>query len=103
MMTSLEVVSRLRLRATSSRHPLASLSTRTGRFLSRSKETLQRGRAGGATGAGGAVTVTEVLAVAVLPRSSTTLQVTLIVLGSTPVVASVAVDVLLAICPADAE
>ena len=47
--------------------------------------------------------VTEVLAVAVLPRSSTTLQVMLIVLGSTPVVASVAVDVLLAIWPAEAE
>ena len=40
--TSLAEDSRLRVRAISSRQPLASLSTRTGRFLSRSKETLQR-------------------------------------------------------------
>ena len=68
----------------SSRQPLASLSTRTGRLRSRSKETLQRLRvegAGGTGGGGGAVIPTEVVAVACLPRSSTTLQVTVTVPG----------------------
>src|SRR5258705_7991100 len=95
--------SRLRVRAISSRQPLASLSTRTGRFLSRSKETLQRLRICGGGGGGGAVTVTEVFAVACLPRSSITLQVTVMVPGDAPAVLRVAVDVLLAIWPEEAE
>lgn len=57
--------SRLRVRAISSRQPLASLSTRTGRFLSRSKEMLQRLMTAGGGGGGGMVTVTDVLAEAV--------------------------------------
>ena len=52
--TSLAEDSRLRVRAISSRQPLASLSTRTGRFLSRSKETLQRLITAGGGGGGGA-------------------------------------------------
>jgi hypothetical protein len=47
--------------------------------------------------------VTEVLAVACLPRSSMTLQVTLMVPGEPPAVLRVAVDVLLAIWPEEAE
>src|SRR6266851_663620 len=82
---------------------LASLSTRAGRFLSRSKEMLQRLRTCGGGGGGGVVMVTDVLAVACLPRSSTTLQVTLMVPGDAPVVLRVAVDVLLAIWPEEAE
>src|SRR5882757_5925737 len=101
--TSLAEDSRLRVRAISSRQPLASLSTRTGRFLSRSKEMLQRLITAGGGGGGGAVTVTDVLAVACLPRSSTTLQVTLMGPGDAPVVLRVAVDVLLAIWPEEAE
>ena len=61
-MINLAEDSRLRVRAISSRQPLASLSTRTGRFRSRSKETLQRLRTCGGGGGGGAVTVTEVFA-----------------------------------------
>src|ERR1700730_1867696 len=95
--------SRWRVRAISSRQPLASLSTRTGRFLSRSKEMLQRLRTCGGGGGGGAATVTDVLALACLPRSSTALQVTLMVPGDAPAVLSVAVDVLLAIWPEEAE
>ncbi len=100
---SLAEDSRLRVRATSSRQPLASLSTRTGRFLSRSKEMLQRLRHRGGGGGGGAVMVTDVFAVACLPRSSTTLQVTLMAPGDAPMVLRVAVAVLLPIWPAEAE
>src|SRR5258705_13919518 len=60
--------SRLRVRAISSRQPFASLSTRTGRFLSRSKEMLQRLRTCGGGGGGGAVMVAEGLGVGCLAR-----------------------------------
>jgi hypothetical protein len=99
MITSLEVVLRIRVRATSSRQPLALLSVRTGRFCC----ARRRLRVCAATGVGGAVTVTEVFAVASLPRSSTTLQVTLMVPRGAPAVLSVTVGVLLAIRPAEAE
>jgi hypothetical protein len=52
---------RCRLRAISSRQALASLSTRAGRFASRSKLIEQRALVVGAGGGGGAVTVTEVV------------------------------------------
>ena len=57
----------------------------------------------GGGGGGGAAMVTDVLAVACLPRSSTTLQVTVMAAGSAPAVSRVAVDVLPAIWPAEAE
>src|ERR1700689_3265892 len=62
-------------RAISSRQPLASLSTRTGRLRSRVNDRLHRGRVGGGGGGGGGRMVTVVLAEAALPRSSTTLHV----------------------------
>src|ERR1700727_1544755 len=105
-MTSRAEDSRLRVRGMSSRQPLASLSTRTGRLRSRSKETEQRLRvegAGGTGGGGGAVIPTEVVAVACLPRSSTTLQVTVTVPGVSPAVLSVAVVPLPLMVPEDAE
>src|SRR5271154_4258226 len=64
---------------------------------------LHRLRACGGTGTGGVVMVTEVVAVACLPRSSTTVQVMLMGPGGAPVVFRVAVGVLLAISPAEAE
>jgi len=82
---------------------LASLSTRTGRFVSRSKETLQRLRTGGSGGGGGVVTMTVVVAVACLPRSSTALQVTVIGPAGAPLVTSVAVGVVPEIWPIEAE
>src|SRR6202453_4743748 len=85
---------RCRLREISSRQALASLSTRAGRRASRSKLIEQRALVVGAGGGGGAFTVTVVLADAVCPLSSTTLQVTVIVPGAAPVVLSVAVEVL---------
>ena len=75
----------------SSRHPLASLSTRTGRLRSRANDRLQRGRAGGGGGGGGARTVTVVVADANLPKSSRTLHVTVTMPTETPPVPSVAV------------
>ena len=96
---------RCRLRATSSRQALASLSTRAGRRLSRSKFTEQRldvVGAGGGGGGGGAMTVTVVVAEAVWPLSSTTLHVTVIVPGAAPAVDSVAVVPLPVTEPADA-
>src|ERR1700722_15397567 len=105
-MTSRAADSRLRVRAMSSRQPLASLSTRTGRLRSRSKETEQRLRvegAGGTGGAGGVLIPTEVVPVACLPRSSTTLQVTVTVLpGVSPAVLRIAVVPLPPMVPADA-
>ena len=61
-------------------------------MVSREKLTAQRldaTGAGGAGGAGGAITFTLVFAVAVLPLSSTTLQVTPIGPGEAPAVDSV--------------
>src|SRR5580698_9767727 len=92
--TSLALESRLRVRAISSRQPLASLSTRTGRLLSRSKETLQRLLVCGGGGGGGTLMVTWVVAVACLPRSSTTLQVMLMTPDGAPAVLRVAVAAL---------
>src|ERR1700760_3275285 len=94
-MASLACGSRCAFRAMSSRQALASLSTRVGRFASRSKEMVQRlwvVTAGG--GVAGADTVTVVICEAVWPLSSTTLQVTVMVPGATPGVVSVAVEVL---------
>src|SRR5580698_8371593 len=70
---------RCRLRATSSRQALASLSTRVGRLASRSKLTEQRLDAMGAGGGGGIagpLTATVAILESLFPRSSTTLQVT---------------------------
>src|ERR1700733_2352934 len=78
--------------AISSRQALASLSTRLGRFASRSKLTAQSALVSGAGGGGGAFTVTVVVDDAVWPLSSTTLQVTVIVPGAAPAVLSVAVE-----------
>src|SRR4051812_35401642 len=85
---------RCRLRAISSRQALASLSTRAGRLLSRSKLIEHIACVVGAGGGVGATTVTVVVAEADWPLSSTTLQVTVIVPGAAPVVVSVAVEVL---------
>jgi hypothetical protein len=88
----------------SSRQAFASLSTRSGRLWSRSKERLQRLRTSGvATATCGAVTVTIVVAEADLPRSSTTLQVTVITPGSTPAVLNAAVALLFVRLPPVAE
>src|SRR5258705_11964183 len=76
--------SRLRLRAISSRQPLASLSTRRGRFLSRSKEMLHKLRTCGGGGGGGAVTMNEGLAGGWLSRASAKVDVTLMALGDAP-------------------
>src|ERR1700678_4001371 len=88
---SLASEERCRLRATSSRQALASLSTRVGRLASRSKLTEQRLDAcgtGGGGGGGGAITVTVVVADALWPFSSTVLQVTVIAPGAAPAVES---------------
>ena len=90
----------LQVQGDSSRQALASLSTRVGRRLSRSKLTEQRLLVVGAGGGGGALTVTVVVADAVWPLSSTTLQVTVMVPGAAPAVVSVAVEVLPLIEPA---
>src|SRR6266702_5145308 len=93
---SLASEERWRARATSSRQALASLSTRAGRTLSRSKLTEQRldaMGAGGGGGGGGAITFTLAVDDAVLPLSSTTLQVTVMEPGAAPAVESVAVEV----------
>src|ERR1700723_2294487 len=58
---SLAAESLCSFRATSSRQALPSLSTRTGRLLSRSKFTEQRALVSGAGGGGGALTVTVVV------------------------------------------
>src|ERR1700760_4295382 len=100
---SFEVGSCCALRVMSSRQALASLSTRVGRLASRSKLIEQRLLVSGFTTGGGALTVTVVVAEAVCALSSTTLQVTVIVPGATPVVVRVAVDVLPLIEPAVAE
>src|ERR1700678_2627576 len=105
-MTRVASDSRLRARATSSRHPLASLSTRTGRALSRSKERLQSARVTGlaaATGAGGGTIVIVVGAAAVLPRSSTALQATLTTPGLTSTAEKFALGPTPEILPAEAE
>jgi hypothetical protein len=70
------------------------LSTRVGRFVSRSKLTVHRldvVGAGGGGGGGGAITVTLVVADAVLPLSSTVLHVTVIEPGAAPALDNVAV------------
>src|ERR1700728_1336790 len=91
---SFAVVSRWAVRAMSSRQALASLSTRVGRALSLSKVMVQRLWVTGAGGGGGAFSVTVVCDEAVWPLSSTTLQVTVIVVpGAAPVVDNVAVPV----------
>src|ERR1019366_4975441 len=74
---SLASEERWRARATSSRQALASLSTRVGRALSRSKLTEQRldaMGAGGGGGGGGAITLTLVVDEAVLRLLSPTLR-----------------------------
>ena len=86
--------------AMSSRQAFASLSTRSGRLRSRSNETAQRSRVRGATACSGALTVTVVSAETDLPRSSTTLQVTVIAPAAAPVVLSVAVAVFPVTVPA---
>src|ERR1700712_1564040 len=83
---------RCRFRAISSRQALASLSTRAGRRLSRSKLIEQRADVVGTGGGVGATTVTVVVCDADWPLSSTTLQVTVIVPGAAPVVLRVAVE-----------
>src|SRR5271170_3182664 len=93
---------RCRLRAISSRQALASLSTRAGRFLSRSKLIEQRALVVGAGGGGGALTVTVVVQEADWPLSSTTLHVTVIVPGAAPAVLNVAVEPLPDTEPAEA-
>ena len=77
--------------ATSSRQALASLSTRVGRRVSRSKFKLHSADVVGAGGGGGAVIDTVVCPEAVWPLSSTTLHVTVIVPGAAPAVDKVAV------------
>src|ERR1700677_4770967 len=94
MSTNLSPASRLRLSATSSRQALDSLSTRSGRFLSRSKVMVQRFCILGMTGVGGGAgvaTTIDVLAVAFCPWSSITRQVTVILPGLAPAVVSPAV------------
>ena len=83
----------------SSRQPLASLSTRTGRRRSRVKLRLQSGCVCGAVTTG-AVMMTSVVALAVCPRSSTRLQVTVMVIGLKPAVVRTAVGPELPITPA---
>ena len=97
------VGSRSRLRAISSRQALASLSTRTGRLRSRSKEAKQSGTDGGGVAGGGVEIVTVVFALTCWPRSSTALQVTTMGPGGTPAVDRVTVEVTPEICPAEAE
>src|ERR1700735_3123630 len=88
VMASLAFGSRCAFRAMSSRQALASLSTRVGRFASLSKLMVQRLVVLITVGCviGTALTVTVVCCEAVWPLSSTTLQVTVIVPGATPVV-----------------
>src|SRR5665213_2917798 len=108
VMASLALGSRCRLSATSSRHALASLSTRIGRCVSRSKLTVHRfcalgaGGGGGGGGAGGAMTDTLVRPDAVPPLSSETLQVTVMVPAPAPTVESVALEVVPLMEPPDA-
>src|ERR1700712_5706627 len=92
--------SRCRFRAMSSRHALASLSTRAGRFLSLSK-VMEQSDFDEATGGGGggATIATVVEAVALRPLSSITLQVMETVPGAAPAVDRVAVVPLPAIEP----
>ena len=85
---------------------MASLSTRTGRALSRSKLVVHSelvigsAAAGGGGGGGGARTLTVAVAVACLPVSSTTPQVTVIGPGAAPAVDRVAEGVTPLIEPA---
>src|SRR5579862_76889 len=75
-MTAFASAWRCRSRATSSRHALASLSTRVGRFLSVAKLMGHSVEVcGGGGGGGGATMVRLVFAVALCPLSSDTLQV----------------------------
>ncbi len=80
------------VRATSSMQAFASLSTRVGRLVSRSKLIEQRVEVfgiGGGGGGGGAITDTLVRDEADWPLLSTTLQVTVMVPGEAPAVDSV--------------
>src|SRR5438067_1167224 len=92
-MTAFASGSRCRRRATSSRMPLASLSTRHGFAGLRAKlisfSLLAVGGGGG--GGGGWFTVTVVVVLLFRPRSSVAVAVTVIAPGCAPVVSSVAV------------
>src|SRR5512140_2888685 len=88
-MTSFESESRCRRRATSSRIALQALSTRHGRFLSSENWQVFNWLACG--GAGGTSTLTVALQLAVNPRSSLTVAVTVIGPALAPAVSSEAV------------